>query len=65
MGWRRRSLGKKTDMIEQRYREALEWQIGVWSRMSNVYVREVDRRLAPVVEAVIQRARLMPGENVL
>jgi hypothetical protein len=29
-------------MIEQRYREALEWQIGVWSRMSNVYVREVD-----------------------
>lgn len=50
-------------MIEpQRYREALEWQIGVWSRMSNVYVREVDRRLAPVVEAVIQRARNARGK---
>jgi SAM-dependent methyltransferase len=53
-------------MIEpQRYREALEWQVGVWSRMSNVYVREIDRRLAPVAEAVIQRARLMTGEHVL
>ena len=53
-------------MIEpQRYREALEWQIGVWSRLSSLYVREIDRRLAPVVEAVIQRARLLQGESVL
>jgi SAM-dependent methyltransferase len=43
----------------------LAWQIGVWDRMSDVYLREIDRRFAPVVEQVIARARLAPRERVL
>ncbi|MGH7375049.1 MAG: class I SAM-dependent methyltransferase [Candidatus Rokuibacteriota bacterium] len=43
----------------------LAWQIGVWDRMSDVYLREIDRRFAPVVEQVIARARLAAGERVL
>lgn len=45
--------------------EALAWQTGVWDRMSDVYVREIDRRFAPVVESVIRRADLLEGEDVL
>ena len=52
-------------MERERNREAFEWQIGVWNRMSDIYVREIDRRLFPVVEAVIRRAELAHGENVL
>ncbi len=40
----------------ERERDALEWQIGVWNRISDVYLREIDERFAPVVEAVIGRA---------
>ncbi len=46
-------------------REALSWQTGVWDRMSDVYLHEVDRRFAPVVEALLQRAALRAGEQVL
>jgi SAM-dependent methyltransferase len=46
-------------------REGLKWQIGVWDRISQLYVREVDTRFAPVVEGVIRRASLRPGERVL
>ena len=49
----------------ERDRKALEWQTGVWNRISDVYVREIDERFAPVVEAVIARARLTTGESVL
>ena len=49
----------------ERDRKALEWQTGVWNRISDVYFREIDKRFAPVVEAVIARARLMTGESVL
>jgi SAM-dependent methyltransferase len=45
--------------------EALEWQIGVWNRISDVYFREIDQRFVPVVDAVIARASLTPGESVL
>jgi len=41
------------------------WQIGVWNRMSDVYLREIDRRFGPVVEQVIARAHLTSGERVL
>ena len=44
--------------------QGLQWQIGVWDRMSEVYLREVDRRFAPVVEGLIARAALKPGERV-
>ena len=37
----------------ERERDAFEWQIGVWNRISDVYLREIDERFAPVVEAVV------------
>ena len=43
----------------------LAWQIGVWNGMAQLYEREVDRRFRPVVEGVVQRARLQAGEQVL
>lgn len=46
-------------------REGLEWQIGVWDRISQLYLREVDPRFAPVVENVIRRGGLRPGQHVL
>jgi SAM-dependent methyltransferase len=45
--------------------QGLRWQIGLWNDISQVYVREIDKRFAPVVETVIQRASLRPGERVL
>ena len=45
--------------------EGLAWQVGVWNRMSEIYLREIDQRFAPVVDAVVTRARLAAGENVL
>jgi SAM-dependent methyltransferase len=41
------------------------WQVGVWNRMSDVYLREIDQRFEPVVDGVIARARLMRGARVL
>ena len=43
----------------------LQWQVGVWDRMSDLYLREVDRRFAPVVQGVIARAALKPNERIL
>jgi SAM-dependent methyltransferase len=46
-------------------REGLEWQIGVWNRISDVYAHEIDRRFVPVVDAIIARAELEVGQQVL
>lgn len=46
-------------------REGLAWQIGVWNRISDIYVRAIDRRFVPVVDGVIVRAALREGEHVL
>ena len=46
-------------------RKAIEWQTSVWNRISDVYTREIDERFVPVVDAVIARAGLNPGEKVL
>lgn len=43
----------------------LAWQIGVWDRISDLYVQEIDARFAPVIEQVIARAALQPGEKAL
>lgn len=51
--------------MEAGRREGLTWQKGVWDSMSQVYLREVDKRFAPVVEHVITRAQLEPGQHVL
>lgn len=45
--------------------QALAWQVGVWDGISEIYLREIDRRFAPVVDAVMTRAALSPGERVL
>ncbi len=45
--------------------KGLQWQLGVWNKISQLYLREVDRRFAAVVESVIRRAELKPGERVL
>ena len=50
---------------EGRQHEALAWQVGVWDRISQTYLREIDSRFAPVVEQVIRRAALKPGHRVL
>jgi SAM-dependent methyltransferase len=46
-------------------REALAWQTGVWNRISNIYLREIDRRFEPVVDALLGRAVLRTDELVL
>ena len=45
--------------------EGLAWQIRVWDRMAEVYQHEIDRRFVPVIEEVIDRAMLQPGETIL
>jgi SAM-dependent methyltransferase len=52
-------------MDDEQDREALAWQTRVWDQMSTVYLQEVDTRFAPVVEHVLSRAQLQPGERVL
>jgi SAM-dependent methyltransferase len=49
----------------KREQEGLAWQTGVWNRISDTYVREIDRRFLPVVEALVGRAALCAGERVL
>ena len=43
--------------------EALQWQVSVWDRISQLYLCEIDPRFTPVVEGVIRRAGLKPGEK--
>jgi SAM-dependent methyltransferase len=45
--------------------EGLAWQIRVWDRMAEFYLQEIDRRFVPVVEQVLSRAMLQPGETIL
>ena len=52
-------------MEDEGAREGLAWQIGVWDRISDIYLREIDQRFAPVVENGIARAGLKPGHRVL
>jgi SAM-dependent methyltransferase len=44
---------------------ALQWQVGVWDRMSPIYLREVDDRFTEIIAGVIRRAALRPGQQVL
>jgi len=45
--------------------EGLKWQIGVWDRISPIYLRAVDNRFTGVVDAVIRRAALQSVQQVL
>ena len=46
-------------------RRALAWQVGIWDRISQLYLREVDPRFATVVENVMRRGDLRSGNRVL
>jgi len=46
-------------------RAGLAWQLGIWDQYAPLYAREVDMRFSPVVEQVIARAALHPGQRVL
>jgi enediyne biosynthesis protein CalE5 len=46
-------------------RQGLEWQVGVWNRISQLYLREVDPRFATVVQNVLTRGGLKQGHRVL
>jgi len=46
-------------------RAGLVWQMGVWNRIANIYLREIDRRFMPVVQQVVGRAALTAGQHVL
>jgi SAM-dependent methyltransferase len=46
-------------------RDGFAWQRGIWDHYPEIYRREVDPRFAPVVEQVIRRAALAPGQRVL
>jgi enediyne biosynthesis protein CalE5 len=41
------------------------WQVGVWDRMAEIYQQEIDRRFAPVIQELLNRTMLRPGEAVL
>jgi SAM-dependent methyltransferase len=45
--------------------KGLAWQTGVWDKISDLYLEEVDQRFVPVIEGVIDRADIRPGESVL
>src|SRR4029077_1637463 len=44
---------------------ALQWQVGVWDRMSPIYLREVDDRFTEIIGGVIRRGGARPGQQVL
>jgi SAM-dependent methyltransferase len=50
---------------KSRDQQALDWQIGVWNGISDTYVAEIEKRFAPVVEALLARAALARGAQVL
>jgi len=45
--------------------QGLQWQVGVWDRVSQIYLDEIDKRFAPVVSRCVELARLGPGDQVL
>jgi SAM-dependent methyltransferase len=65
IGWAMMLTILERSSMPDREQEAVEWQTGVWKRMSSLYHREWDKRFAPIVDSVIGRAKLNPGESVL
>lgn len=51
--------------MERRDDEALAWQTGIWDKISDIYLEEVDQRFIPVIDGVIRRAAIEPGDHVL
>src|SRR5919201_1178142 len=62
------ALSRRTgamDLLGDGDQEGITWQRGIWDRYPDLYQREVDQRFAPVVEQVLRRATLVPGQHVL
>lgn len=55
----------KTGNTSNAQDEGFAWQVGIWDRMAETYVREIDRRFVPVLAAVLERAELSAGQRVL
>jgi SAM-dependent methyltransferase len=45
--------------------QAFARQVDIWDRISQTYVSEIDERFAPVIDHVLRRAGLQPGQRVL
>src|SRR3954468_16453159 len=45
--------------------EGLKWQVGIWDRISPIYLRAIDNRFAGVIDGVLRRAGLQVGQQVL
>jgi SAM-dependent methyltransferase len=45
--------------------EGLKWQVGVWDRISPIYLREIDNRFTGVIDGIMRHAGLQPGQQVL
>jgi SAM-dependent methyltransferase len=60
-----KAFRKERAMDTAQGQAGLAWQIGVWNRMSDTYLREIDLRFAPVVERVMVYTTLTPGQQVL
>lgn len=52
-------------MVDDTIDDGFAWQVGVWDKMADIYQREIDSRFGPVIEQVLARADLQPGETVL
>ena len=52
-------------MDRDKAQEGLAWQIGVWDKMAQIYQIEIDARFGPIIDHVLKRAGLKPGEIVL
>ena len=63
--WNSRAKTEGSGVMAMQQEKALAWQVGVWDRISQMYLGELDRRFLPVVEHVIRRANLSTGNTVL
>ena len=40
--------------------EGLKWQVGVWDRISPIYLREIDNRFTGVIDGNMRHVGLQP-----
>lgn len=50
---------------DDRTHVGLTWQTGVWDRIAPTYTHRVDPRFAPVIDHVVARAQLQPGQRII
>lgn len=46
-------------------KKGFEWQVGIWDSISDLYIREIDKRFVPVIDGIIRRADPKRGDRVL